>query len=169
MDIEEAIETAIGYEKRIRDIYRQASSTCNDETGVKIFSVLADEEQGHLDYLRAKLVEWRQTGTVTPRKMHSSIPSGRVAEKSLDRVSSGVSGIDCTRDLELLERALEMEKETSGFYEKMVSELDAEGQRLFGPFIDIELGHLKIVQAEIDNLRGLGYWFDFQEFDLEAG
>jgi len=169
MDIEEAIETAIDYETRIRDIYRQASSTCDDDIGRKIFSQLADEEQGHLDYLQAKLVEWKQTGAVTPQRIRSSIPPGKSVEKSVNKVSSGVSGIDCARDLELLERALEMEKETSGFYEKMVSELDAEGQELFGPFVDIEQGHLKIVQAEIDHLRGLGYWFDFQEFDLEAG
>jgi len=25
------------------------------------------------------------------------------------------------------------------------------------------------VQSGLDNLRGLGYWLDIQEFDLEAG
>lgn len=24
-------------------------------------------------------------------------------------------------------------------------------------------------KAELDNLRGLGFWLDFQEFDLESG
>ena len=36
-------------------------------------------------------------------------------------------------------------------------------------FLGIEQGHQAIVQAEIDALSGLGFWFDFQEFNLEAG
>ena len=26
-----------------------------------------------------------------------------------------------------------------------------------------------MVQAQIDSLSGMGFWFDFMEFDLEAG
>ena len=39
----------------------------------------------------------------------------------------------------------------------------------FGRFLEIEQGHQAIVRAEIDALTGMGFWFDFQEFDLEAG
>jgi hypothetical protein len=51
----------------------------------------------------------------------------------------------------------------------MVTELDAAGRELFSHFLEIEQGHQAIVQAEIDALTGLGFWFDFAEFKLEAG
>ena len=62
-----------------------------------------------------------------------------------------------------------MEIQTSNFYREMVSKLPAEHQPMFQRFMEIEEGHEAIVKAEIDNARGLGFWFDFQEFDLEAG
>lgn len=40
---------------------------------------------------------------------------------------------------------------------------------MFRHFLEIEDGHTAIVQAEIDALEGNGFWFDFAEFDLEAG
>jgi len=36
-------------------------------------------------------------------------------------------------------------------------------------FVEIEEGHRAIVQAEIDCVSGLGFWFDTAEFKLEAG
>ena len=51
----------------------------------------------------------------------------------------------------------------------MVRELPVEGQNLFSRFLEIEEGHGAIVQAEIDNVKRLGFWFDLKEFDLEAG
>jgi rubrerythrin len=76
---------------------------------------------------------------------------------------------DHSQELEFLRQALEAEVETSAYYERMVAELDADGRKLFAHFLEIELGHKAIVQAEIDALTGLGFWFDFQEFNLEAG
>lgn len=60
-----------------------------------------------------------------------------------------------------------METETSDFYRRMVSELPAEARGLFSRFLEIEEGHLAIVQAQIDHVSGTGYWFDVREFDLE--
>ena len=51
---------------------------------------------------------------------------------------------------------------------KMVDELEGDGQRMFAHFVEIEKGHLDIVQAEIDAVTGIGYWYDFREFNLEA-
>jgi hypothetical protein len=41
-----------------------------------------------------------------------------------------------------------------------------EGQELFEHFVEIEDGHLAIVQAEIDSLTGTGAWFDVLEVRL---
>ena len=49
MTIEEAIKTAIEYEIRIRDTYRDAIDQTADRTGQKIFKTLAEDEQRHVD------------------------------------------------------------------------------------------------------------------------
>jgi hypothetical protein len=46
--------------------------------------------------------------------------------------------------------------------------LPPEGRPLFERFVEIENGHLAIVQAEMDVVSGLGYWFDMREFNIEG-
>ena len=70
-------------------------------------------------------------------------------------------------ELESLNRALEVERETSSFYKQMVATLDADGKKLFERFVEIEEGHVAIVQAEMDLVSGSGFWFDTAEFSLE--
>ena len=38
---------------------------------------------------------------------------------------------------------------------------------MFARFLEIEDGHVAIVQAELDFISDNGFWFDFQEFDME--
>ena len=49
-----------------------------------------------------------------------------------------------------------------------VDELPAEARELFRRFLEIEEGHLALVQAQIDFVTGTGYWFDVREFNLEG-
>ena len=45
--------------------------------------------------------------------------------------------------------------------------LEPRHKALFERFLEMENGHVAIVQAEIDALAGHGHWFDFMEFSLE--
>lgn len=72
-------------------------------------------------------------------------------------------------ELDSLHQARAAEKETSALYRQMVLELPPEGQALFGRFLEIEDEHVTVVQAEIDSVSQMGFWFDLREFDLEAG
>jgi rubrerythrin len=169
MTVEEAINTAIEYETRVRDVYAGAVERTTDPVGKRIFKVLAGEEQHHLEYLQAKLDQWRTTGKVTAEGLKTSIPSKEVLEAGVKRLETHLSTQDRgVAELQILKRALEVESETGSFYKKMVRELPAEGQELFSRFVEIEEGHLAIVQAELDYASGTGFWFDFQEFDLEG-
>ena len=75
---------------------------------------------------------------------------------------------DYSAELEMLKKALHLEMEATAFFKRVVAELKAEERQLFARFVEIEEGHEAIVQAEIDALTGLGYWFDYQEFKLEG-
>jgi rubrerythrin len=70
-------------------------------------------------------------------------------------------------EIGFLKEALDLERKTSAFYGELVEKLAPEHRGLFSRFLEIENGHVAIVQAEIDALAGHGHWFDFMEFSLE--
>jgi rubrerythrin len=170
MNLEEAIRTALNFENKVRAVYLDAARKAKDSTGKRVFEVLADEEQGHVEFLEKKLSEWRTSGKVTAEKLTTVVPSQDVIRQGIKAMKHGLgTAPDRSEEIELLKKALTVELETGAFYKRMVTELDAEGSALFQPFVVIEDGHYAIVQAQLDALNGMGFWFDFMEFQLEAG
>ncbi len=166
MTLEEAIKTAIEYEIKVRDAYLSNLEVVKDPVGQRVFRVLGEEEQGHIDFLEACLAEWKESGQISLKKLDSIVPSKKVIESSVKRLEEVNSGRDFGSEQKMLEKALQMEEETSEFYQKMVKELGEDG-KLFQRFVEIEEGHVSIVQAEIDYLTSSGMFFDFQEFTME--
>ncbi|MBN2360042.1 MAG: hypothetical protein JXR83_11370 [Deltaproteobacteria bacterium] len=169
MQLEQAIKTALEYERRVRDSYLDALKKMKDDVGRHVFQVLADEEQDHIEYLEGRLGEWQRTGQVTVEKLATAIPGPEQIAAGVKQLKQPLQRIDRGAELELLKRALEAELATGSFYQQMVAELDGDGQKMFARFLEIENGHSTIVQAQIDAVSGLGYWFDLREFNLEAG
>lgn len=168
MTVEQAIITAIQYESRVHKAYAEQVGRIGDPAGRRIFQTLADEEQSHLDYLHHKLEQLKQTGTVPADTLPTAIPAPKQIEAASKKMQQHVANADPTNDLQMLSNALELELKTSAFYEDMVRQLSAEGQKLFTRFVEIEQGHVAIVQAEIDSLTQNGYWFDCFEADLDG-
>ncbi len=170
MDLKEALTTAIGYETKVRDHYSQGAEKILDPRGRKMFETLAREEQGHLSYLQSRLSEWHATGRVTSPELATVLPPAEWIDKAKARVAqSPAPTIAVQGEIELLKIALDLERRTSGFYRQLVDTLAPNERPLFARFLEIEQGHLAVVQAEIDALAGHGTWFDVMEFRLEAG
>ena len=174
MKLEEAIQAAIEYEAGVHRTYQEAMERAGDETGRRIFRVLRDEEMGHLRYLRERLSEWRQDGKIEVKKLETTVPTRAVIDEGLQqlrqRLSPGAAGKgQHLAELQMLQKALDVETRTSAFYKEMVATLDGDGRRLFERFVEVEEGHQAVVQAEIDALSGTGVWFDTKEFQLEMG
>jgi rubrerythrin len=170
MDLPEALSTAIDYEHRVRDHYAAAAGQALDTTAKKVFATLAREEQGHVTYLEARLEEWRSSGAVTDAELPSVLPAPTVLRHEAERLAAASRGktLPSATEVELMKVALELERTTSGYYRRLVGELPAQHRHLFERFLEIEVGHLAIVQAELDAMAGLGHWFDVMEFSLEA-
>jgi len=145
MTLQEAITTALVYEVKVRDHYLKSSKSLEDPKGKALFELLSREEQGHVAYLEHCLEEWKKSGKVT---------GGPVASGN---------------ELEAVKLALKYEVEASGFYRTLVNTLPATERELFATFLTIEDGHVALVQAQLDAVQGLGFWFDTMEFNLEAG
>jgi rubrerythrin len=170
MDLKDALGIAIQYEHKVRDHYAKGAAEILSPRGKKIFRTLAKEEQGHVSYLESRLEEWRKTGTIQDVPLNSILPPPEwVAEASQKVAKDPDATLAVQQELDLLKVALDLERQTSGFYRELVDTLPSEHRELFAKFLAIEEGHLAIVQAEINSLSGLGTWFDIMEFSLEAG
>jgi rubrerythrin len=172
MKVEEAIQTSLQFENQVRDVYAAAAARARDAVARKMLLVMVGEEQRHVEYLEARLAEWKATGKVRAEALATVLPSATVIREGVKKLSERMRLAEDERreSIETLTRAVEVEIETSAFYRRVVGELPAgEDRALFARFLEIEEGHLAMVQAELDSVQGLGYWFDVQEFRLEAG
>ncbi|MCE1228173.1 MAG: hypothetical protein LWX11_01590 [Firmicutes bacterium] len=168
MLLQDALGTALDYEYRVRDHYAEAARKAKDSTAQRVFAILAREEQGHVEYLEARLDEWKTTGMVNPAELKSVLPSLDLVQAAEDAARLTPKGPAASKEeLDYLKEALELERVTSGFYQDLVAQLEPEHRSLFERFLEIEEGHVTIVQAEIDAIVGHGHWFDFMEFRLE--
>ncbi len=167
MRLDEAILTAIEYETRIRDHYLSSVDRIRNTAGRRIFEVLAGEEQGHIDYLLACLGRWRRDGVIGSIALPSALPSASELAKDLGPVEGLVPDPVLDDERQILNVALNMERETSDYYRRLVARLDGEHREFFARFIEIEDGHVAVVQAEIDYLSSNGCWFGFSEFNQE--
>jgi rubrerythrin len=166
--IEQAIKTGIEFELQVRHVYSEAAKKFRDPVARKIFGVLADEEDRHVQYLESRLDEWEKTGKVTAAALETVIPSQAAIDGAMGKLARRMAEQDFGVELEMLKKALALEIEATNFFKQMVTELEHEAQKLFSRFVEIETGHEAIVQAEIDALTGLGFWFDYTEFRLEG-
>jgi len=170
MELQDALGIAIQHEHRVRDHYAQGALEILDPLGRRVFETLAREEQGHVDYLESRLVEWNRTGKLTAPELPTLLPTLALVEQAKARLEAGPPAeLAVQSEMDLLKTALELERTTSSFYRGLVEKLPPAHKQLFARFLEIEEGHLAIVQAEIDAVAGHGHWFDFMEFDLEAG
>lgn len=170
ISVREALEIALNFEHKVSDHYARGAEAIKDPQGNKVFATLAKEEQSHIDYLESRLSEWATRGAIEPIKVTSILPSPEwVHEAELKhRQTAMAPRVADQNEVELLKTALTLERETSGFYHNLVRRLPVADRGLFEQFLIIEDGHLALVQAELDAVQGWGYWFDVQEFALEA-
>ena len=169
MNLEEAIKTALEYEHEVTDVYVEEADKLSSPVAKKIFADLGKEEQGHVDYLNHKLKEWEETGKVTVEKLDTIVPDKATIEAGVKNLKQNPEGQILDEEVNSFKKALEMEVKASNIFKELVEKLPEEDKPLFRRFMEIEEGHEAIIRAELDGARGLGYWFDFQEFSLEAG
>jgi rubrerythrin len=169
MDLKEALSGAIAYEHKIRDYYAGCAKKITDAKGQRVFAILAREEQGHVEYLETRLAEWKTDGSVKTAELTTLLPPAAWVLEEAKKLAKRVNSAEevAQAEIDFLKEALELERQTSAFYAELVAKLEPKHRGLFERFLEIENGHLAIVQAEIDALAGHGHWFDFMEFSLE--
>ena len=134
-------------------------------------AVAEGEQQRHRMLNRPHHGQWSEQGKVDPGKITPVVAPGLdwLDKAKAELQKKPEKRVATANEIELLKVALELEMKTSAFYRELVGSLPADERVLFDKFLEIEEGHVSIVQAELDSVQGLGFWFDMMEFSLEAG
>ncbi|MBI9087998.1 MAG: rubrerythrin [Desulfobacterium sp.] len=165
MNSQDIFKHALTYEKKIRDLYRSAVETIDDKRGKAIFKALADDEQSHVDFLEYSLDLLASAKEIDIEKLGSAIPVPvedhikQMKEKIPEQMLGDVKRV--------LNAALVLEIETSKFYKKACGDSQGRIKEILEKFYEIEQRHVAVVQIELDQATGSGFWFGFMEKDME--
>ena len=177
-EVLKAIETAIQIERDGLAFYSEAAKQTDDPNGKKMFQSLARDEAAHL-----KLFEDARQSLLERGNWLSPEEVAAISPKRLDRppifpMGDEIKAIEIPqRELTALQRGLQAEKDSITFYSQEVEKTDdPDGKAMYAYLIEQEEGHpfdfaqdrRTILQGEYDYLTRTGFWFDIQEFDLEA-
>lgn len=167
MDSIAIFQEALKFEEKIRDLYHSAAATVDDERGKAIFGALANDEQSHIDFLQYSLQQLEKDGVIDVSKLTSPIPARKQIEAKIDSMKSKIPERMLGDIKTVLNSALQLEKETSAFYEEACTRTTGEIRTIFKTFLEIERRHEDVVQIELDHASGSGMWFDFMETNME--
>lgn len=160
-------QEALKFEEKIRDLYRSADKIIDDEHGKAIFRALAEDEQSHIDFLHYSLHQLQQNSSIDITGLTTPIPSREQIEAKIETMKAKIPERMLGDIKTVLNSALQLEKETSAFYEDACAKTEGEIRTLFEKFLEIEQRHVEFVQIELDHASGSGIWFDFMEINLE--
>ena len=166
-NIIKALKTAIRIEKEGLRAYLKLAKETKDETSKNMFIILADDELTHLEILQEQLEEhaennkWKKV-QIEESQIQKIMP--KIGENMIKR--KGKEGIE---QIDALKVAIQMEKDSMAFYTQQMNDIDDTAMKdLFRILAEMEEAHYKIQEAELDHIQGNGFWFNIQEFSLEA-
>ncbi len=165
MTVSEALEKALGYEIRIRDLYAQAAADATVPEARVFFDFLAVDEDRHVAFIEHSLTGAKKGKLPNAAAIETSLPVD--IDTAIARAKAAIQVHPEGGKLTSLEHALKAEQETSAFYRKLVAELPLDSSKAFSRLLEIEDGHTAIVKAELDSVSSTGFWFDIRVFDME--
>ena len=168
MKIEEALTTALAFERKVRAHYAEAAEAAREDAAREFFGLMAREEGRHVEYLEHKLEQWRSQGVLGPAKIETAVPQKKWMEEGERKMEGEGRAGDRAYGFAHLETALHLEEEVSAHYRTLVDAVDhPEAKALFRRFLEIEDGHTALVRAELDYLTGTGHFLGIREFTLD--
>lgn len=129
-----------------------------------MFIILASDELDHFN-----LIEKERRALITDSEIKAVKVDTSFVAKLFPKLSEVKrSAKSETTDMDALNIALKLEENSINFYNK---EADRTSnvliKQLFLKFAQIEEGHYKLIQAEIDSISKSGFWMDIPEFTME--
>lgn len=163
----EALQIALDTEKKGYRFYMVAANSSKDPKGREVFEHLAKDEVEHMGVI-ATIFESLTNSEPWMTYEEAVEKYGKTPAEKIIFPDVPEEPQENFNDIKALEEALEFEKKAVQFYSKQAQECEEERARAFyNSLIEIEKGHVQIIQAELDSLMGAGIWLGFQEVSLE--
>jgi len=163
----EALQVALDTEKKGYRFYKIAAKSSKDPKGQEVFEHLAKDEIEHMGVI-ATVFESLTKDEPWMTYEEAVEKYGQTPKEKIIFPDVPEEAQEDFNDLKALEEALEFEKKAVQFYTQQAEEAGDEKARTFyQSLIEIEAGHVLIIQAELDSLMGAGIWLGFQEISLE--
>lgn len=164
----DALQKAIQSEKSALETYLKFARQTKNVSGKDMFVRLCQDELGHLNILEKELdnlmtgQKWVKA-KFQPSDIEEILPH---LASPKDLVQAGQGSPD---DLSALNLALDMERKAVNFYKKEGQKAeDSNARAMYARLAEMEEAHYNLIQAELDHINDLGFWFGIREFSLEA-
>ena len=166
----QAIETAVQIEKDGLAFYTEAARQTDDPNGKKMFKSLARDEAAHLRLFEDARQALLERGNWLSPEEVAAISPGELDRPPVFPTGDETKAAEIPeRELTALQRGIQAEKDSIAFYSQERDKADdPDAKAMYAYLIEQEEGHRTILQGEYDYLNRTGFWFDVQEFDLEA-
>lgn len=169
MDSISIFKKALEFEKKIRDLYVSAVDIIDDDRGKKIFRTLAKEEQSHIDYLEHSIATLADQGTISLTTFKTIVPDTKDLTKNIESMKVTIPEQMLGDIKRVLSSALQLEEETTQYYENAFEGAEGDIREVLAKFITIEQRHTEVVRFELDHASRNGYWLGFPEISMEVG
>jgi len=163
----EALQVALDTEKKGYKFYMIAAKSSKDAKGREVFEHLAKDEIEHMGVITTMFESLtRDKAWMTYEEAVDRF--GETPKEKIIFPDEPVEAQEGFDDLKALEEALEFEKKAVQFYTDQAEQVgDDKARTFYESLIEIEAGHVMIIQAELDSLVGAGIWLGYQEISLE--
>lgn len=164
----EALSKAIASEKLGIESYLKFARQTANASGKDMFIRLAQDEFEHMNALEKEL-DRIQAGRPCVRIRIKPSDIEEIVPQLSDPEARFKAGQGTTDDLSALNIALDLERRAINFYKRESSQTsDQAVAALYSRLAEMEEAHYNLIQAELDHIKDIGFWFGVQEFSLEG-
>lgn len=165
-EVLQALDLAMSVERAGYRFYTNAAETTSSSSGKRMFAGLARDEIRHFGWLASQRVAVEETGHFAAFDEEPA-PDNVPVFPETTGPASGVK-VDA-HELDALERGIKAEQDSIALYEGMITRTgDYNGLAMLKRLVQMEEGHLQLLQAEHDYLTKSGMYFGVPEYNLES-
>lgn len=153
------LKKAVIMEARGKALYQKVAEQTNSPDVRKIFSVMAEEEQLHIDFLQKQLAHYRKTGKFDQNELDKASGDDVIANTILtDTIIKEISGAGF--EAAAISAAIDMENKSVEVYSARANEAeDPNEKELYAWLADWERGHHKLL-IELNQQLTEQVWYD---------
>jgi len=153
------LKEAILLERRGKAFYTMAARQTESEAAKKIFSMMAEEEEDHIEYLSRQFAHYQKTNEFMENDEHVEDPAEEIAMGVLtDEIKSQITA--ASFEAAAISAAMDFESRAVQIYtERAESAEDANEKKLYQMLADWEVGHHKWLHKINEDLKEQ-VWYD---------